>query len=726
MATQRTVKLIATLKDNMSPGLKNLAVGTAAVTAAMIAMVAQAFKSAKALSDYGASIYDTASATGLLAEDVQALGYAFDQTGGSSSSMSGAIRGLNTFMRTAATGSAEYINVLNQLGLEYDSLRAMNPADAFLALTDAIGGLDTAMEKNIAATTVFGGRYAQQVTGALAQAGGSLRNLTDAFNESEMGLSGEQIDALKSYSDTLTDLEYSNKKLTAELLNDFLPTMQGIIEVFSGGATKVGDLADKFGGFGTIVRDLTILIGTFTAVKIVDMAANGQLTLSTGLLAAAKVKLAAAAGAAKAAMAGPAGLAAAAAYTGVKLVELTKAIVDANSAADANEEATMRMSNAQIAAGDIINAVLLTQREGLVLTDSVIESYLATLNRLDDGSAEVATAIEFLNTQLGAEQRALVDQEVLLSQAADAAGGLDYWTRNLSASAREAKVATLDFAIAQLMLQETMTAGPTVIAAQIAELERFKNQLVALSEEPGTSLSPFSSGDPAADAEVFDRYRTEFARLMSDTSKMAGISDNEMAQSFSDRMSDQTEAMAEYYDFIEAEELTRAEAAAKAQASMESFSASMIGAAIAGQEAWEQFWTSFRNQVIATLAVKGFMAVLNFALPGVGTAIGGALNWLGFAGGTPSIPNTGKSSYGAAGGMVVPGNPASQSDGVPMMAQAGEVVLSRSKVDALANQGGNNYYVTYAPQALMNTASRAEQAQAVPVLKRLLEKGNLR
>jgi hypothetical protein len=167
MATQRTVKLIAKLQDNMSRGLKTINVSTAAVGTAFAALAAAVLAATNKMADYGAKLYDISSATGVSLQGVQSLGYAFEQTGGSVESMSGAIRGLNTFMRSAATGGAEYQKVLGDLGLEYDDLRTMSPEDAFITLTDAIGGLNTEMDRNLAATPVFGGRYAQQITGAL-------------------------------------------------------------------------------------------------------------------------------------------------------------------------------------------------------------------------------------------------------------------------------------------------------------------------------------------------------------------------------------------------------------------------------------------------------------------------------------------------------------------------------------------------------------------------------
>lgn len=198
----------------------------AAWAAAMAAMYVTASKMASA----GAEIYDTASRLNLSVETIQALGYVADQTGSDLQGLAGSIRALNSFMLQADRATSDQAKALTELGLRFEDISAMNPEQAFLALTDALGGVDDEMRQNVLAASIFGNRFGTQVVGALNQTDGSLRTLMESFAESGRAMSTEQITALKKYDDAMTDVEYSIKALTADAIVPLLPKMQAIAD----------------------------------------------------------------------------------------------------------------------------------------------------------------------------------------------------------------------------------------------------------------------------------------------------------------------------------------------------------------------------------------------------------------------------------------------------------------------------------------------------------------
>jgi hypothetical protein len=115
----------------------------------------------------------------------------------------------------------------------------MAPEDVFLSITDALGGVEDELTQNMTAAAVFGNRFGTQVVGALNQAGGSLRTMMDSFNESGRAMSGEQLEALKKYSDAMTDLDYAFKKMTVDALMPMLPALQDTQEKLATLATDV-------------------------------------------------------------------------------------------------------------------------------------------------------------------------------------------------------------------------------------------------------------------------------------------------------------------------------------------------------------------------------------------------------------------------------------------------------------------------------------------------------
>ena len=277
MADTATVKLIATFQNRMSGGLRQLGRGVRNLGVMFAAAAAAVLVMTKKIADYGAEIFDTSAATNVAIEDIQALGYVFEQTGGSSSSLSGSLRGVNTFMRMAATGAREQTEALETLGLTYENIKDMDPAEIFLLMTDRLGGMTNAMDQNMTAAVLFGGRYSQQVIGALNQTEGSLRGMMTEFEESGRALSTDQVVALKKYSDAMTDLDVEIKKMMADALDPLLPALNGAQEEFIAAATDaLPKLMQALVDFVPLALDAITVLADFGifAADLVDIATH--------------------------------------------------------------------------------------------------------------------------------------------------------------------------------------------------------------------------------------------------------------------------------------------------------------------------------------------------------------------------------------------------------------------------------------------------------------------
>lgn len=198
--------------------------------AAIAASITALYTTAAKMASVGAEIYDTATRLNLSVETVQSLGYVAQQTGSDLQGLSGSIRALNTFMLQADTATSDQAKALDELGLQLSDLEAMSPEQMFLAITDALGGVQSEMRQNVLAASIFGNRYRTQVVGALNQTDGSLRTLMEDFAESGRAMSTDQIAALKKYDDAMTDVEYSIKALTADAIVPLLPKMQELAD----------------------------------------------------------------------------------------------------------------------------------------------------------------------------------------------------------------------------------------------------------------------------------------------------------------------------------------------------------------------------------------------------------------------------------------------------------------------------------------------------------------
>jgi len=101
----------------------------------------------------GAAIGDMSQKLGISAEAVQRFGYAAEQSGADIGTVDRAIKAMNVNL---AEGSTSTVSALAAAGLEFDNIRRMAPEDAFVAIGDAVAGIEDPMIRAQVATELFG------------------------------------------------------------------------------------------------------------------------------------------------------------------------------------------------------------------------------------------------------------------------------------------------------------------------------------------------------------------------------------------------------------------------------------------------------------------------------------------------------------------------------------------------------------------------------------------
>ena len=244
--------------------------------AGLIAATAAAILATKALVDMSieaaaanAQLYNSASAANTTIEDYQALNYVLRQTTGQLDGAGNSLRAINTFMLSAGEGAQRQIGVLEDLGLKYEDLERMDPAERYLVLTDAIGGVTDATKQNLAATAIFGNRYSTQVIAALDQADGSMRNMMDTFSDSAMQISTEDVAALKGFDDMVTDVTMSVDAMKAQVASALTPSMEEFAEVIKDMLPLLAEeLADALPMVTGMIEDLAEGLNTYGPMMI--------------------------------------------------------------------------------------------------------------------------------------------------------------------------------------------------------------------------------------------------------------------------------------------------------------------------------------------------------------------------------------------------------------------------------------------------------------------------
>jgi len=238
--SQRRISLVTEMKDKLSgpmarqeSGFKSWASKVKGMHLAAVAMSAGLVRTIKSLADYGAGIYDVARITGVTAERVQALGYIFEQTGGSADSFRNALRGLTTFMRMADSATSEQGQLLEKLGMQYEDLIGLSSDELFLTLAESLSKTSDEFEMMTDAAVLFGGRYAQQVVGMIQETNGDVRGAIENFEDLGIALSGEQVTKLKTFDDALTKMGHSFKGFAADALVPLLEPLQDVLQIVS-------------------------------------------------------------------------------------------------------------------------------------------------------------------------------------------------------------------------------------------------------------------------------------------------------------------------------------------------------------------------------------------------------------------------------------------------------------------------------------------------------------
>ncbi len=272
--------------EKVGEGAQVSALGLAAATAAAV-MATKAFVDMTVeLAGTGAALFNAASAANVTVEDMQALNYVLLQTTGQTDAAGNSLRTINNFLLSAGEGAKRQTDALAAMNLEYSDLIAMNPSERFKTMTDAIGGMTDATEQNLAATAVFGTRYATQIVAALNQTDGSMRNMMDTFNDSSMALGGEHVTALKSYDDALTDIELQMTALKGTIAAEVAPEMEelmGIVqeliplfaeelkEAIPAVKQVITDLGENIRTYGPVILEFTgMLIEAITKMEEVN------------------------------------------------------------------------------------------------------------------------------------------------------------------------------------------------------------------------------------------------------------------------------------------------------------------------------------------------------------------------------------------------------------------------------------------------------------------------
>ena len=213
---------VAAASAKMRSGFTGLTRSLIGLTAAYVG-VSQAINAFNQATAMGGRLSDLATSTGESAGNLALLERAFDNSGVGAEKLLPSFSRMTEFIQQLGQKSANAVMTANQLGVTFEQLKSLSPAQQFQLLMQRINGLSTANERLTAAGDVFGNRL-----------GGKLLPLAASFGEeigtarSQLGSMVELLNKNAASMDELGDMiENSVTKKLTEMTFGFLSGVTG-------------------------------------------------------------------------------------------------------------------------------------------------------------------------------------------------------------------------------------------------------------------------------------------------------------------------------------------------------------------------------------------------------------------------------------------------------------------------------------------------------------------
>ena len=149
-------KVLGNLNRQIGQVGQRMAMAGAGVTALGTAITAPLAAAATAFATVGDAVQKMASRTGMSTEAVSSLGYAAEQSGTDMATLEKGVRGMQRAMDAAATKGGEAAELFQRLGLDVRALSQLSPEDQFVAIADALSGVQDPGKRAALAMQVFG------------------------------------------------------------------------------------------------------------------------------------------------------------------------------------------------------------------------------------------------------------------------------------------------------------------------------------------------------------------------------------------------------------------------------------------------------------------------------------------------------------------------------------------------------------------------------------------
>lgn len=267
------VQSFGVLKSALSTtgGAVGLAIG--GITAAISALASAAVSAGKALWDLGKEtvkegdqIAKTSRQLGIASDAYQELAYAVGLGGASEKDFDTALRQLNKQMEAAAAGNGKAVRAFQSLGISVSEVRAMNPEEMFMRLSDALSEVDDVASKTRTTMTLFGDQ-GNKVATAISGGSSAIAKMRDEARKAGYVMDGKTLKKAEEANDNFTRAQLQMhgvlRQLGAEVMPAINEALEYFIQLIRDNREEIGEFVKGIaGGFVTAVRGAIAVVKT--------------------------------------------------------------------------------------------------------------------------------------------------------------------------------------------------------------------------------------------------------------------------------------------------------------------------------------------------------------------------------------------------------------------------------------------------------------------------------
>ena len=232
-----------------------------AMMAAGAAIVGGALLATKSYAQMGDEVAKMAKRTGFSTEALSELRYAAELSGTNLAGLEKSTRFLSGAIQDAQDGMTTYIRAFERVGVDYKALAGLKPEQQFLAVMEALAGVEDESVKVATASDLLGSRMGTALLPMMADGVDAFRELRAEAHELGIVFDAEAATKAEALDDAFKKLQMSVMGTQVAIGNALMPLLMPLINMLSGVAKWISKWSEAHPLLSKVIAGTTIALG---------------------------------------------------------------------------------------------------------------------------------------------------------------------------------------------------------------------------------------------------------------------------------------------------------------------------------------------------------------------------------------------------------------------------------------------------------------------------------